>query len=183
LYIYPDPNVPGLYYGYVYHTGATPVSYVWSFGDGTLDSIPGDSIVNYTYSNFGFYDICLTITDAANCTSSYCDSVFYAYKVGGGPMNHFEEVTTPPTAITGISDTKGELLLSVYPNPTNDRLSIVANQQIDYLAVYTTLGQKVKEQEAPENNTIDVAQLAAGVYFVDVHIGTSSGRVKFVKEN
>jgi N-acetylneuraminic acid mutarotase len=183
LYIYPDPNVPGLYYGYIYHTGATPITYVWSFGDGTLDSIPGDSIVNHTYNNFGFYDICLTITDAANCTSSYCDSVFYAYKTGGGPMNRFQVVTTPPSVTSGIANVKGQLLLSAYPNPANDKLTIVANQAIDYLAVYTTLGQMVKEQAAPQNNTIDIDQLASGIYYVDVHIGASSGRVKFVKVN
>jgi hypothetical protein len=41
----------------------------------------------------------------------------------------------------------------------------------------------VKEQAAPQNNTIDIDQLASGIYYVDVHIGASSGRVKFVKVN
>ncbi len=183
LYVYPDPNVPGLYYGYVYHTGAAPATYTWNFGNGILDSIPGDSVVNYSYSNFGFYDICLTITDSANCTSSFCDSVFYAYKTGGGPMNQFKVVTTPPSVTSGISKVKEQLSLSAYPNPANDRLSIIASQPIDYLAVYSTLGQRVKEVTAPGNNTIDINQLASGVYYVDVHIGNSSGRVKFVKVN
>ena len=183
LYVYPSTTVVGLYYGYVYHTGAAPVMYVWNFGDGTIDSSATDSLPNHQYASNGFYDLCLTIIDSNNCSSSFCDSSFYAYKVGGGPMNDFQVVSTPPYAATGINNINGSLQLSVYPNPATDQLAVVVNNKIDYLEVYNALGQKVKEQEAPVNNTIDIATLASGVYFMNVHVGSASGRVKFVKTN
>ena len=182
LYIYPDPYVPGLYYGNVYHTGSSgPATYTWNFGNGVLDSIPGDSMPNFTYSNFGFYDICLTITDSDGCVSSFCDSVFYAYKVGGGPMNHFQVV--PKSGPTNVKNVGGQLQLSVYPNPTNDELAVVTSAKIDRLTIYSALGQVVGREEAPLNNIVHVQSLSAGIYFIDVQTGNASSRVKFVKTN
>ena len=98
-------------------------------------------------------------------------------------MSQFQVTSTPPYVATGINNVNEAMALSVYPNPATDQLAIVANNKIDYLEVYSALGQKVKVFEAPVNNTIDIASLASGIYFVDVHIGNASGRVKFVKTN
>ena len=184
LYIFPQGNVPGLYYGVIYHTGsAPPATYTWNFGDGTIQSLPpGDTLPNYTYSNFGFFDVCLTIVDSDGCSSSFCDSVFYAYKVGGGPMRQFQ-VVPQSTLAAGIPTISGPLQLSAFPNPTTDELAIVTNSKIDNLTVYSAIGQMVLQQESPANNTIHVNTLAAGIYFVDVRIGKATGRVKFVKFN
>lgn len=48
------------------------ISWNWDFGDGTsTSSVPNPT---HIYSMAGNYTICLTITDAGGCTSSYCET-------------------------------------------------------------------------------------------------------------
>ena len=181
LYIFPDPTIPGLYYGQVYHTGSSPaVLYSWNFGDGTIVSLAGDSMPSHQYPANGFYTICLSITDSDGCVSSYCDSFFYAYKVGGGPMNHFEVV---PRYATGVGKVSANLNLSVYPNPATDELRIATAERIDHLTIYSAIGQKVQDIQSPTNNVVTISNLSSGIYFIDVRIGSSTGRIKFIKTN
>ena len=51
----------------------TPVSWLWSFGDGTSSTLQNPT---HTYNAVGSFVICLTITTASNCTSTHCDSVY-----------------------------------------------------------------------------------------------------------
>lgn len=54
-------------------TGFNPL-YSWDMGDGTV--INGNS-PTHTYSQAGWYQVCVTLTDTAiNCTSTYCDSIY-----------------------------------------------------------------------------------------------------------
>lgn len=53
------------------------VSYAWSFGDGTFGD-GADPI--HTYTEAGTYTVCLTITTASGCVSTYC----YEVTVEGG---------------------------------------------------------------------------------------------------
>ncbi|MFH1321738.1 MAG: PKD domain-containing protein [Bacteroidota bacterium] len=53
-------------------SGATPISYLWEFGDST-SSTAYSPVHNYALA--GSYWACLTITDANGCTSTYCDIV------------------------------------------------------------------------------------------------------------
>lgn len=55
------------------------VSWLWSFGD-------GDSSTAYSpthqYASSGFYHVCLTMTTANGCTSTFCDSVHVGQNSG-----------------------------------------------------------------------------------------------------
>ncbi|MBN4049670.1 PKD domain-containing protein, partial [Bacteroidales bacterium AH-315-N07] len=49
----------------------------WDFGDGNVSS---DQDPNHTYSNAGYYDVCLTVYDSVSeCMSTACDNI----KIGG----------------------------------------------------------------------------------------------------
>lgn len=176
LYIYPDGNIPGVYYAYVYHSGATPVSYSWSFGDGgtSIDSLP-----SYTYPTSGFFDICLTITDTLGCVSTYCDSLFYAFKAGGGPIRQLNAVSRNALGIKDITQST----VSVYPNPANSELNISTTDKLDKITIYTGEGQKVKEITSPSTHTVDINELANGIYFIEVQSNGNAGRAKFIKVN
>ncbi len=183
LYIYPDGNVPGLYYVDIYHLGAMPASYSWDFGDGYYSS---DSLPDHSYDYPGAYDVCLTITDSNNCSSSYCDSIFYSYKMGGGPMSHMHAVqVATPTTTTGIQDIKEQAVIAVYPNPANTELNIsVAGNKADKAIIYSIDGQKVQEMEFHGlTNTIDISQLAAGMYIINIKFGGNTSEAKFIKAN
>lgn len=50
-----------------------PVSYTWTFGDGSTSS---DPVPFHTYNANGYYNVCLTITDSVNnCSAIWCDSI------------------------------------------------------------------------------------------------------------
>ena len=72
---------------------------------------------------------------------------------------------------------------SVYPNPAKDVLNIQTKQDlsVNSVEIYNQLGQIVL---AVTNavNTVDVANLASGTYFVKVNTEKGSANMKFVKE-
>ncbi len=52
--------------------GEDITSYFWSFGDGTFSD---DANPSHTYTEAGGYLVCLTITTADGCTSTFCDEI------------------------------------------------------------------------------------------------------------
>lgn len=72
---------------------------------------------------------------------------------------------------------------TLYPNPTKDILNIQTKQDvvINSVEIYNQLGQIVM---ATTNvvNSVDVANLASGAYFVKVNTEKGSANAKFVKE-
>ena len=179
LYVTPDPNYPGVYDCYVYHSGATPVSYLWSFGDGDTSTL---EFPTHAYINPGYYNVCLTIVDSNNCVSTFCDSAFYAFKVGGGPMTQLNSYVGPTT--TGIRQVGSPSTFAVYPNPAFDELNIsTTGNKIDRIIIYNTQGQKISEVENPLSNIVNIRNLADGMYYIEVTINGTSGKLKFVKTN
>lgn len=59
-------------YAYIFINSSigNPSSWSWDFGDGNFGTGP---IANHTYAYQGTYMVCLTISTANGCTSSYCD--------------------------------------------------------------------------------------------------------------
>ena len=72
---------------------------------------------------------------------------------------------------------------TLYPNPTKDVLNIQTKQdlEVNSIEIYNQLGQIVM---AVTNavNSVDVANLASGTYFVKVNTEKGSANTKFVKE-
>lgn len=66
------PNVGGISFSNLSVGNYTNVS--WDFGDGNYYSNLADSVTHF-YENDGLYDVCLTIWDATNCQSVYCQQV------------------------------------------------------------------------------------------------------------
>ncbi|MEZ4687958.1 MAG: PKD domain-containing protein, partial [Bacteroidia bacterium] len=48
------------------------VNYSWDFGDGNTSTAVSPV---HTYSATGLYNICLSVNDGANCTTSWCDTI------------------------------------------------------------------------------------------------------------
>jgi uncharacterized repeat protein (TIGR01451 family) len=72
--------------------------------------------------------------------------------------------------------------ITVYPNPANDRLyihySIVSNKSLAPVIIYNSIGAQILKFSNQHPESIDIASLAAGLYFLE--IGNRS--VKFVKQ-
>lgn len=70
-----------------------------------------------------------------------------------------------------------------YPNPAQDQLTISANVNLDGIAIYSALGNLVFQSTAGAiNHRVDVSELSAGVYILQVTSAEKTQMVRFLKE-
>ena len=99
------------------------------------------------------------------------DFVFEAGKTYRFLMKRFGnydgvELTVTNSGGTGVEEVKtAPTVLSVYPNPASDVLYITADKPAHSIRVYNVYGQEVAQ--ATDANSINVANLPAGVYIVN----------------
>jgi N-acetylneuraminic acid mutarotase/PKD repeat protein len=179
IVVYPDSNLSGWYYATIYVSGANHLSYLWDFGDGSTSN---QLFPSHTYATPGYYTICLTVSDtAAHCSFTFCDSSFYAYKNGGGPMKHFQ---VNNQVALGIKDVSSSHTVGIYPNPANAEITIQADgQKVDHASIYNIAGQKVIDTDNPIQNKVSVSQLPDGIYVIDIKVKDEMSRIKFTKMN
>lgn len=174
--------------------GGTGVyTYLWDFGDGGTSTDPWPM---HDYDGFGPYLLCLTITDDAGCTSSYCDTLvvdenglFGGLLGDGNRSNGFSIRVMAGEAPTSMADAEVPQDMSLWPNPAVDRVNITLNStwtgpadivvlDVDGRVVWTDRRALTAGENRLELNT---DQLRTGMYLVRVLTdrGTRSGR--FVK--
>jgi hypothetical protein len=83
-----------------------------------------------------------------------------------------------------ISPSKEELNVNLYPNPGNDEIRLVSDQDIKRVRILDSSGQIVYDQRRIEQQThlIDISQLSAGVYYAEVKSGNETVLKRFIKE-
>lgn len=162
-------------------TGTPPLTYSWNWGDGSaLSTGPNPS---HTYINPGYYNICLTTTDATGCTDTYCDSSTYLNR--GSSDNAM--VTVNVIVPTGLSEhelVKESLL--VYPNPTAGVLNLVSeNEKIDELQLVDSRGVLLNTWAINSlKATLDLRNYSDGVYVLCIKTasGTSHKKLQLHKQ-
>lgn len=65
----------------------------------------------------------------------------------------------------------------IYPNPTTNVLHISGDDEVEYLDIFDLSGRKLMTTK--DVNTVDVSQLSAGIYFINVN---NKEAFKFVKK-
>jgi len=71
---------------------------------------------------------------------------------------------------------------SYYPNPTSTVINLDAQDNIERVAIYNILGQKVLDQDINATSTqIDVANLTIGTYLMKVFVDGKSATYKVIK--
>lgn len=161
--LYPDSMVLHTYWGLNFSTGAAPLTYVWSWGDGNSDTA---AFPSHTYAQAGIYTICLAITDSTGCTSNYCDSM-YLMRLS----NSMVTVNILPQNPTGILEKENINTLSIFPNPAKDYVVVGNTNPGDKLisvTIFNSMGNLVAK-EALINNTFDVNEIPQGVYYTKFH--------------
>lgn len=96
--------------------------------------------------------------------SFYLDD--FLYFEGTGVIAGIEENTAPS--------------FSIYPNPAQDRLHIVFEEEISEIRIYDLNGRLLTE--GISEKTIDVSKFLRGVYFMELTSGSSKSVQKFIKE-
>ena len=112
--------------------------------------------------------------------------VQYGFQVFGLNANPLDEAALGSVIVTseqlGVSDFTA-INVSVYPNPTINKINIQSDEQITNVVVYNTLGQMVMNS-APDatNFSMETANLDAGIYFAKLSTEKGSKTVKFIKQ-
>lgn len=123
----------------------------WYFNGNPISGAIGQS---YTATQTGNYTV--KATDANSCVSLQSNSVY--------------------VNITGIEDLTLESI-SVYPNPATSQLFIETNGiPVIEINIYNTTGSLVSQTKQMQTKSIDITQLAAGVYIAEIK--TKAGSVK-----
>ncbi len=98
----------------------------------------------------------------ANCTNGLTSD----------PSNMITETTTN----VGISSYDLESSVSLYPNPTSDRVTISAQGMMESVSMYDVYGKLISTMKVNDTNaTVDLSSYASGVYFA--RITTENGVV------
>lgn len=159
------------------------LTYFWDFGDGNSSNQP---FPTHQYVQNGTYYVCLTIDDGNGCTDTYCDSITYVNRSGGGFTINIQPLTS--NDVLEVEDLEIEVS-DLYPNPADQMVNIeVNNVNSEALQIVITdlLGKIVVNQNegafsGTKTITINVAQLEAGVYNVLFNARSSQKTARFIK--
>ncbi|MBO4738244.1 MAG: T9SS type A sorting domain-containing protein, partial [Bacteroidales bacterium] len=110
-------------------------------------------------------------------------NIYIGFKYSGedGHNWYIDDINVAEKSSTAIADadaTKAQV--SVYPNPAKNMLYVngIAENSTKMVEIFDMTGRKVKQQPATENMSIDIADLAKGVYV----LSAGYQKIKFVKE-
>ena len=74
-----------------------------------------------------------------------------------------------------------KLGLNIFPNPVNDVLNITKVSNNATFTIYNVAGQFISKGKVT-NNKVNVANLAKGVYFIEVSEKGATSKMKFIKK-
>jgi hypothetical protein len=138
--------------------GTAPYSYNWTGPSGALGN-------SEDLSNLPVGSYTVTVTD------KYCGIATLTVKITDAP--------------TGISTINGTTLISLAPNPADDQLILRSTEALQKASIrLMNISGKLIQREENVNGsdfTMDVSQLSAGIYFVEICNVNAVSRIKFVK--
>lgn len=104
----------------------------------------------------------------------------------GGGLRTFQDVSE--RSIVRLIDTSlantafsENTNLMIYPNPSHDILNIPSVDDKSRFKIYNTLGQEVYASKI-EDHKVDISNLSAGIYILEVNVNSTIKRQKFLKE-
>lgn len=161
-----------------YQSNVTAVD--WSWGDGTNSTIMFPS---HTYSNVGYYSICLTVTLSCGTTTSYCNTAFIYKSNSINNNNSFAPLTVSVLQqVTGLNENENLLAnLFTHPNPSNGVFLINSsnNVEVNKIIVTNNIGQVVYFGE--QQSKIDISHLNNGVYYATINTNKGNKVIKLLK--
>jgi len=143
-------------------------------GENNTVTLQASGATTYTWS-----------TASNNATIMITPTVSGTYSVVGEDNGCQTTQTIALTVIcAGLNDVQLADLVTLYPNPVNDKLFIQAKDvELTKGAIFNNQGSLIMTIDFAETPTIDTNQLAAGIYFITL-TNNSGGKahIKFVKE-
>jgi|GEM_PF-1852883 len=171
--LYPD-SMAHHYFAVNMASGVLPITYDWDWGDSTAhDTLP---FPDHTYALAGFYTICLTITDSAGCTNTYCNNFYLQHNT-----NAMVYVNVIPNGSVGMIENTSRKTIDIYPNPTRSSFSIKNISVPSLIQILNPLGELVYSEKltGTVEHVID-PHLSNGIYFVQLLNEKQKQTVKLV---
>ncbi len=172
--------------------GTGNYQFFWDFGDGTTSS---DPFPTHVYGASGPYELCLTITDDAGCTDTYCETINVDEdgNLGMAPGGDNRSVLTIHVIQelpTGIAEQPSLETINLWPNPVEGTLNLSLRSSRSGTLILTIIdmnGKVLSEMStavAAGNNLLpmDVSGLARGLYVLRLNHGNNSAALRFVKD-
>jgi hypothetical protein len=110
------------------------------------------------------------------------DSIFYVSTVNSVYVLQYSSTSV----VTSLNAHNQTTLASIYPNPANDRLMVKCSSDIEKAAIHVTnnLGETLGHFNYSKDgsDTFDISHLASGIYFMTISSGSSTEKLKFIKD-
>ncbi len=167
--LYPDTTQPHTYIAYNLATGAAPITYTWSWGDGTSST---GAYPSHTYNAPGLYTICLTITDGNGCTSTTC----YPWQLLRLSSSVPVTINVVPGA-TGLVEPVSVGNVMIYPNPASDQVTTgftLAEESSVSFSLMNMAGQEMLNFPAAIYTSgrheveLNISSLPKGMYVIEI---------------
>ena len=157
----------------------THVRIMYLDGDSVASNNAGS--VNVSYSN-------ISIGVQQSAPGFFCNSCGFTGAIDDiGIWNRVltqQEITTlhNATSTTAIDETSKDINTNIYPNPATSQLFIDASgTPVTEINIYNTTGALVNQTKQPQSKSIDISQLANGVYIAEVKTKEGSVKKRWVK--
>jgi hypothetical protein len=173
-------------------TGVSPFQFLWNFGDGTTST---EAFPTHTYPGPGPYLLCLTIADATGCTSTHCDTIQVDEDGMLGMITAPEvrsqlRINVIQSLPTGTADTPVLAGTRLWPNPVNERFSLMLHSNrsgVVEMSIIDLEGREVQRdgvalQSGMNAVDVEVNALQRGMYLLRLQHGQAFSVLRFVKE-
>ncbi len=178
--LYPDTPILHHWLALNQCTGTAPLTYSWSWGDASANDT--GTTPSHIYAAAGGYNVCVSVTDANNCTATFCDSSYLSRMNSANSVVTINVVSSLPSGILTIN----ENALQIYPNPTNHETVVSLQHIVNNASIKLTniIGQTIFEKTNQSGNqfTLDLSNEAKGIYFIEIKQTGNVWRGKVVKE-
>ena len=85
-----------------------------------------------------------------------------------GNVCWIDDITFPGnTMILDVEEVVADKDVAVYPNPANDVI-FVKGEELQFVEIYNSIGQKVISKNISDSESIDIADITSGMYFVQI---------------
>ena len=159
-----------------------------------MSSASGDNITltentpvtkNYEYEFKGSYRLPANANSPINHASEHSVENFANIYAVYWVQNYTTKEVLQSGKVGAASAIKEQLLSNgevlVYPNPARNIINIESNNEIKEVVVYNLLGQKIKQYHSAIN-TIDISDMAKGIYVINITTDKGVTTKKFIKE-
>ena len=142
-------------------------SYLWDFGDGNTDSTASPV---HTYASSGMYTVCQTVT-SSGCSDSTCSilNIVVVGRPGEGELAGMEVFPNPSSGTMTLRGSAG------FASEVNIRVLNLSGMEV-YSSSSDILSHRFEV-------SLDLQELPAGMYLIDVQAGDNRALKKIIIQN